>query len=43
LRNPAKVEAAKAKFGEVYYKGTGGKEDKEKPKGRSSCGTCSLC
>jgi len=43
LRNPAKVEEAKAKFGEVYYKGTGGKEDKEKPKGRSSCGTCSLC
>lgn len=44
LRNPAKIDEAKAKFGEVYYKGAGpDNKDKEKPKGRSSCGTCSLC
>lgn len=41
LRDPTKVEEAKKKFGEIYYKKSGGGKMDTEPQG--GCGTCSTC
>jgi coenzyme F420 hydrogenase subunit beta len=43
LRDPSRVEEAKKRFAEVYYRKTTNIGKESKSEGKESCGTCSLC
>jgi len=43
IGDPTRIEEARKRFGELYYRKTIEERREEKPKGRYGCGTCSLC
>jgi coenzyme F420 hydrogenase subunit beta len=43
LRDPSRVEEAKKRFAEVYFRKTIDNRQEKEPEGKEGCGTCSLC